>query len=115
MNWQTVRSRHILIVLVFVDWRWLVRIGIANLHPAFVAIVAVVLAMLPVIGIMFHSYMAHHVVHALPDFFRKCPTHINRCGFEVARRFALFSFFYLLMLLARLSSVVLNASGSVHA
>ena len=88
MDWQTVRSRHILVVLVFVDWRGLVRTGVTNLHPTFVAIVSVVLIMLPVVGIMFHSYMAHHVVHALPDFFCKCPTHINRRSFEVARRFS---------------------------
>ena len=114
MDWQTVRSRHILVVLVFVDWRGLVRTGVTNLHPTFVAIVSVVLIMLPVVGIMFHSYMAHHVVHALPDFFCKCPTHINKRSFEVARRFP-YCFYYSLMLLDRLSSVVLKASGTVHA
>lgn len=91
------------------------RAGIADLHPTLSAIVSVVLIMLPMVGIMFHSYMAHHIVHAVADFFCKCPTHISDQAFKYVRRVVLSCFHYLLMLLARLSSVVLNASGTVHA
>ena len=72
------RGLHVLVILVLVDRRRLMGRGIADLNPAIIAIVVMVLVMLTVVWIMFHSYVAHHIVQSLPNFLRECPTHINR-------------------------------------
>lgn len=51
------------------------RRRIADLNPSVVAVVVVVLIMLTMVWVMLHSYVAHHIVHSLPNFFRKCPPH----------------------------------------
>lgn len=104
---------HVLVVLVLEDRRRLMGRGIADLNPGIVTIVVVVLVMLTVVRIMFHSYVAHHIVQSLPNFLCEYPTHINKKPRDVLMKGVLV--IVLMLMPSRLSSVVLNASGDVHA